>query len=733
MLRTAMSSLVTKNQKLSSTDISGQIDPRPRVLMENPNAFALLFQDKYKHDNKNPRARFNYYIGRKDDYHVRKRQFREKVEGEKRKLESDKKRRKIDDRDDFDDNDYPIYRDDEGNIIPTFKTKDDGTNNNLLDRALDLNNFWNSWGKETQPGQNLEAAPETTSESGASEPGEEVLDVDDEDRKEADVTLNRFFQNVEREANKIVRFNVDQDEYEDRIDDYHWARFAGGYKDNNYLRIINEIERRGLNTSENRDFIDYLSTDECERVMEGNDITIHVESGEYLVGELETGESLYDFLALQTDEDKKVIRKILRCSSSLKSFTEDYMQYALGTEEKWLLDSDLFVYSKYLVANHNSGYLVMRGQEPIYCRHSRATEDDVMLKSMNENNWHDFLYNAIEGALTNKHIVQNEFVDNIFENLNICFRDYKLMFKDVAVNYYQMLLTSSRDNVIRVLKFIDAPLRNIKDFVEVVGAQQLFHMCVQKSIQAGRTPLTNSPRTLPDIKPPEHLDSGVSLPNFSILYSKYRNSAARWMLSAFFLAQLFQEISEETLSSELLIVNMLEELLWNCSARELMSSPKDRNIQFHQVEHFANTFIDILREELSSNSQQLELEQSTYRQNLRKTFEKSIEETSSILDSARKSGRKTKSYFEGSDKSQTSRGLDEDIRSRFVTDNKSSVLIDRRIRIFAPNTTYTPSKSPISSRTRSKADARDIKSKGVYSYATFNNTDIKKEEEEGDE
>ena len=86
MLRTSMSSFVTKNQKISSTNIRGQIDPRPRVLIKNPSAFALLFQDKYKHDNKNPRARFNNYIGRKDDYHVRKRQFREKVEREKRKL-----------------------------------------------------------------------------------------------------------------------------------------------------------------------------------------------------------------------------------------------------------------------------------------------------------------------------------------------------------------------------------------------------------------------------------------------------------------------------------------------------------------------------------------------------------------------------------------------------------------------------------------------------------------------
>ena len=104
-----------------------------------------------------------------------------------------------------------------------------------------------------------------------------------------------------------------------------------------------------------------MSTDECERIMKGNDITIHVESGEYLVGELETGESLYDFLALQTDEDKKVIRTILRYSGSLKSLTKDYMQSVLGTEEKWLLDSDVFVYSKYLVANHNSGYLSYEG------------------------------------------------------------------------------------------------------------------------------------------------------------------------------------------------------------------------------------------------------------------------------------------------------------------------------------------------------------------------------------
>ena len=86
------------------------------------------------------------------------------------------------------------------------------------------------------------------------------------------------------------------------------------------------------------------------------------------------------------DEDKKVINTVLRFVGPLKDFTDDYLLSAIGTVEKWMLDSDEFVYSKYVVANHNSGYLILKGKEPIYCRHNRATEDDIMLESMNQNN-----------------------------------------------------------------------------------------------------------------------------------------------------------------------------------------------------------------------------------------------------------------------------------------------------------------------------------------------------------
>ena len=128
MMNTVMKTFVTKDKKLTGTDIRGVNKPRPRILMENPNSYALFFKDYYKHD-KNPRAKYlNSYIG------VRKKpvesEFRGKVEKEKKRL---RKKGGNDDDDEIDDNDDLIYKDSEGNVIPSFKTNRDGTQNTFID------------------------------------------------------------------------------------------------------------------------------------------------------------------------------------------------------------------------------------------------------------------------------------------------------------------------------------------------------------------------------------------------------------------------------------------------------------------------------------------------------------------------------------------------------------------------------------------------------------------------
>ena len=52
-----MKTFVTREQELNNVDIKGQDNHKLKVFLENPHSTALLFQDHYKFDQRNPRAR----------------------------------------------------------------------------------------------------------------------------------------------------------------------------------------------------------------------------------------------------------------------------------------------------------------------------------------------------------------------------------------------------------------------------------------------------------------------------------------------------------------------------------------------------------------------------------------------------------------------------------------------------------------------------------------------------
>ena len=110
-----------------------------------------------------------------------------------------------------------------------------------------------------------------------------------------------------------------------------------------------------------------------------------------------TDENFHQFLELQMDDDKRTIETTLRYSGPLRGFLNNYLESEIGTEEQWELDAGALVYFKFFVAAYNASYLTLNGKDPIYCNHTRAMRDDVML---DENNWHKFLDSAIHGALT---------------------------------------------------------------------------------------------------------------------------------------------------------------------------------------------------------------------------------------------------------------------------------------------------------------------------------------------
>lgn len=83
----------------------------------------------------------------------------------------------------------------------------------------------------------------------------------------------------------------------------------------------------------------------------------------------------------------------------------------------------------------------MSDEDPIFIRHSKAPTDDVMIQTMNENNWHEVLSDSISGALENSQVAnkkgriskEGQWIRNIFRRLNKYFRVYSMLFEELAV------------------------------------------------------------------------------------------------------------------------------------------------------------------------------------------------------------------------------------------------------------------------------------------------------------
>ena len=75
-------------------------------------------------------------------------------------------------------------------------------------------------------------------------------------------------------------------------------------------------------------------------------------------------------------------------------------------------------------------------------RHSKDTANDVMIDTMNENNWHQFLSDSNRGALYKPHAADENgrlHLEGQWIRLNKCFRIYAIFFEELASTYKELL------------------------------------------------------------------------------------------------------------------------------------------------------------------------------------------------------------------------------------------------------------------------------------------------------
>ena len=191
------------------------------------------------------------------------------------------------------------------------------------------------------------------------------------------------------------------------------------------------------------------------------------------------------------DESKRTKETVIRYSGPIEGFIKNYLGTEIDTEEQWELDTAVFVYSKFFVANYNSGHIAFTasGLGPIYCKHTKAAKDDDLLETMNENNWHEFLNGCILNTLGGICGRENQWLKNITVNLERCIYHYKYAFGEIAHLYHRLLERGSTENMIWLFRYLNIPTKNMKEILEKLGLIKLYFRCVHKFIETRKTPL----------------------------------------------------------------------------------------------------------------------------------------------------------------------------------------------------------------------------------------------------
>lgn len=116
-------------------------------------------------------------------------------------------------------------------------------------------------------------------------------------------------------------------------------------------------------------------------------------------------------------------------------------------DDKWELDIDLFAFSKFFVAQFNKQYLYR--EQSILLRHNAAVNYDVVIETMNKNNWHQFLRDSIQGTLDKvaacnmggTQDIESQWMKDVFNYLRICFIRYKnLLNKNLLLQKITILI-----------------------------------------------------------------------------------------------------------------------------------------------------------------------------------------------------------------------------------------------------------------------------------------------------
>ena len=208
--------------------------------------------------------------------------------------------------------------------------------------------------------------------------------------------------------------------------------FSGGIEQADIL--YDRLGSQGL-VKNNEQFIEFLTTDECQEALQRDGISIHIPTGDIFINNQNTEESIYTFLDNQQDKTKKYIPLDFSYDDNLNDYMTKYLP-AINDYDEVKYDFLANKNSKFLFNLFNK-YQENRGRKKLPVKHTKVSVDDYALEKLQDRNWPYFVNRIIEfsqGVYDINDITTDAEEVNILNNTRANF--------EITKNLYNELLTA---------------------------------------------------------------------------------------------------------------------------------------------------------------------------------------------------------------------------------------------------------------------------------------------------
>ena len=345
-------------------------------------------------------------------------------------------------------------------------------------------------------------------------------------------------------------------------------------------------------SQENSDLVDYLTSEDCRDVLERDNISIHVESGDIFINNQNTGESIYDFLLNQQDENKK---KLLIDFSYDDDYTNYITKYLPGINK---IDDGKFDVltnknSKYLFYLFNS-YRESLNKPKQFVRHSVVTDDNYALKELQNRNWPYFINKIIQfsqgsgdiGDIGVSDRQEANIIYNTRENFKIVRELYNELFNPVGVSLHELFKFMGIGERNRIDTDLTAHNFLTRDPTEVYIQGRILETFFYET---GRFPGNSTIVSVPRARIPSFIESRDVLSPLA-LYDTFAGRDMRGIVSVQFLAALNIFLGGDSQQSR----DAMSELFHNLSWQALTNDNDRHQIQFGHISMLVESINQII-------------------------------------------------------------------------------------------------------------------------------------------